>query len=188
MANEKEYKGLNNTYHTNDKTYIDFSNRKKTRWLKRFFPNFVKDKLKPLVTVIATFDGENYYHKVEGNMNQTSYALTDSEKAFNAITDNNPIYGSGKYSSTRLYHIDSNGGGPYYSHCITTNAYDKSNGQRAYDDIRLCKTSAYSEITLTSGRYPDEKMSPNNVFARFYNVPSEDGTSYVLYYALVGED
>lgn len=59
MANEKEYKGLNNTYHTNDETYIDFSNRKKTRWLKRFFPNFVKDNLKSLSTVIATFDGED---------------------------------------------------------------------------------------------------------------------------------
>lgn len=187
MANEKEYKGLNNTYHTNDKTYIDFSNRKKTRWLKRFFPNFVKDNLKPLSSPpIATFDGENYYHKVEGNMNQERYGLTDSEKAFNAITDDNPIYGSGDFSSTRLYDISSSGGGPYYSHFLTTNAYNK-NGQRLYDEIRLCKTSSYN-ITLTSGRYPDEKMSPNNVFARFYNVPSEDGTSYVLYYALVGED
>lgn len=187
MANEKEYKGLNNTYHTNDETYIDFSNRKKARWLKRFFPNFVKDNLKPLATVIATFDGENYYHKVEGNINQASYALTDSEKAFNAITDDNPIYGSGSYSSVRLYIIQSGGGGPLYSHSIITNAYDSVSGP-AYDKIRLCKTSSYKEITLTSGRYPDEKMYQNNVFARFYNVPSEDGTSYVLYYALVGED
>lgn len=179
MANKKEYKGLNNTYHTNDETYIDFSNRKKTRWLKRFFPNFVKDNLKPLATVIATFDGENYYHKVEGNMNQTSYALTDSEKAFNAITDNNPMYVPGDYEPIRLYAIKSAGGGPYYSHYIIT---------KSHNNISLCKTSINNEVTLTSGRYPDEKMSPNNVFARFYNVPSEDGTSYVLYYALVGED
>lgn len=187
MANEKEYKGLNNTYHTNDETYIDFSNRKKARWLKRFFPNFVKDKLKPLATVIATFDGENYYHKVEGNMNQASYALTDSEKAFNAITDDNPMYVSGSYEQIRLYEIRSNGGGPYYSHFMTTNVYDSAQGKRS-DTLSLCKTSVNNEVTLFSGRYPDEKMYQNNVFARFYNVPSEDGTSYVLYYALVGED
>ena len=59
MANEKEYKGLNNTYHRNDETYIDFSNRKKTRWLKRFFQNFVKDNLKPLSASITTSDGED---------------------------------------------------------------------------------------------------------------------------------
>ena len=181
MANEKEYKGLNNTYHTNDETYIDFSNRKKTRWLKRFFPNFVKDNLKPLLTPIATFDGENYYHKVEGNINQDNYALTDSEKTFNAITDDNPIYPSEDQQS-RLYNIRITGGGPAIAHIIRVYP-----GVSTGKSILLCKTTAYT-TTASSGRCPDEDMYPNDVFARFYNVPSEDGTSYTLYYALVGED
>lgn len=187
MANEKEYRGLNNTYHTNDETYIDFSNRKKTRWLKRFFPNFVKDNLKPLSSPpIATFDGENYYHKVEGNIKQENYALTDSEKTFNAITDDNPIYPSEEYRQDRLYHIFNTGGGPMYSHIMKVYPNDNSTG-RGERDMLLCKTTSYNE-TLSSGRCPDKDMYSNDIFARFYNVPSKDGTSYTLYYALVGED
>lgn len=134
---------------------------------------------------IATFDNENYYHKVEGNINQASYALTDSEKAFNAITDDNPIYPSEEYRQERLYYIISNGGGPHWGHQIPI--YPANKMQQGDKSVNLCKTSSYT-ITISSGRIPDEDMYPNDVFARFYNVPSEDNTSYVLYYALVGEE
>lgn len=182
MANEKEYKGLNNTYHTNDETYIDFSNRKKTRWLKRFFPNFVKDNLKPLSTVIATFDGENYYHKVEGSVaSGTDVELNEEEKAFNAITDSNPIMKNDK----RMFVIyrKSGSAGPDTVCAVDINVSDSN----VFSN--LAKSSTAFSNKPDKGKLPfDGNLYPNDVFARFYNVPSEDGKSYVLYYALVGED
>lgn len=185
MANEKEYKGLNNTYHTNDETYIDFSNRKKTRWLKRFFPNFVKDNLKPLSSPpIATFNGENYYHKVEGSIaSNEDLELNEEEKAFNAITDSNPIMKNDK----RIFVIDRasiSSGGTYIGIVrIEANVGDIY----AYTD--LAKSALVATNEAYKGKLPSfGEFYPNDVFARFYNVPSEDSKSYVLYYALVGED
>lgn len=182
MANEKEYKGLNNTYHTNDETYIDFSNRKKTRWLKRFFPNFVKDNLKPLATVIATFDGENYYHKVEGRVaSNADVTLNEEEKAFNAITDSNPII----RNDERMFVIarKSFSAGPERVVAVAINISDSS-----ASSILAKSSTAYSGKP-DKGKLPiADEFYPNDVFIRFYNVPSEDSKSYVLYYALVGED
>ena len=135
---------------------------------------------------IATFDNENYYHKVEGNINQEDYSLTDSEEAFNAITNNNPIYPSEHYNQDRLYCIFTSGGGPLHHHYMQI--YPRDRIYQGGKSIGLCKTSSYTDSKILSGRVPDEDMYSNNVFARFYNVPSEDNTSYVLYYALVGED
>lgn len=59
MADEKEYKGLNNTYHTNDETYVDFANRKKTRWEKRFFSEHVNNNLEYITGTVVIADTEN---------------------------------------------------------------------------------------------------------------------------------
>lgn len=85
----KQYDDGTNLYETNGETTLDFAKRKKTRWERRFFPNYVEEGLEYSTGHIVVSNVENgkiECSKTSGNVGDEITVTATADEGYQLAT------------------------------------------------------------------------------------------------------